>query len=117
MSGIWGILASQNTENGLLNAELWIFRFLLGFFMAHYAHFKFKAFLWLATLIFCVARLFVCGVGFLRDGFCEADGLAFAYLFGLFDSLFFWLLGFLPAFSLNKKATAWLLLSALKATR
>lgn len=53
-----GILALQNTENGLLNAELWIFRFLLGFFMAHYAHFKFKAFLWLATLIFCVARVF-----------------------------------------------------------
>ena len=50
-------MALQNTENGLLNAEFVDFRFLLGFFMAHYAHFKFRAFLWLTTLIFCVARL------------------------------------------------------------
>ena len=67
------------------------------------------AFLWLATLIFCVAWLFVCGVGFLRDGFCETDGSTLACLFGLFACLFRRLLGFLPAFSLNKKATAWLL--------
>ena len=65
--------------------------------MAHYAHFKFRAFLWLTTLTFCVARLFVCGVGFLWDGFCEADGSTLACLFGF-------LLGFLGGFCLKSEA-------------
>ena len=92
LSGVWAkfvgfwLYKTRRTDYWMRN--LWIFLFLLGFFMAHYAHFKFKAFLWLTTLIFCVAWLFVCGVSFLRDGFCEADGSTFAYLFGLFDSLF-----------------------------
>lgn len=85
LSGVWAefwgfwLYKTRRTDYWMRN--LWIFLFLLGFFMAHYAHFKFRAFLWLATLIFCVARLFVCGVGFLRDGFCEADGSALTRCF------------------------------------
>lgn len=48
------------------------------------------AFLWLITLTLNL-RLFVYGVGFLWDGFCETDGSALTCLFGL-------LLGFLGGF-------------------
>lgn len=65
LSGVWtefgGFWLYKTRRTDYWMQNLWIFLFLLGF-------------LWLITPIFCVARLFVCGVGFLRDGFCEADG-------------------------------------------
>lgn len=89
-----GILALQNTENGLLNAEFVDFSLFAGLFYGSLRSF----FAWLGFL--CVELAF-CGTAFVR----------------LTARLWLAFLGFLTAFSLNKKATAWLLLSALKATR
>ena len=58
LSGIWGILALQNTENGLLNAEFVDFSLFAGLFMAHYTHFlRGSALLAFYGLPFCLPFL------------------------------------------------------------
>ena len=71
MSGICGILALQNTENRLLNAEFVDFSLFAELFMAHYAHFKFRAFLWLITLTLNLGLFMASYAHFLRgSAFC-----------------------------------------------